>query len=134
MTRRGALRVVLACCLSAIGIGSAVAQDPRATTAQKEARRWLDLTDHGDAAASWGDAGKKLQTAITAARWPAALNDVRRSGGRIVAVGSTSLRLLECASADDGAVHPFMGETVLEAARPVCRGARPRSPAEFCPA
>ena len=42
MTRRGALRVVFACCISAIGIGSAVAQDPRATTAQKEARSWLD--------------------------------------------------------------------------------------------
>ena len=34
-----------------------------------------------------------------------ALNAVRRAGGRIVAVGSTSLRLLESASGDDG-VHP----------------------------
>jgi S-adenosylmethionine:tRNA ribosyltransferase-isomerase len=43
----------------------------------------------------------------------AALNSVRRCGGRIVAVGSTSLRLLESATGSDGAVHPFSGETAL---------------------
>ena len=41
------------------------------------------------------------------------LNGVRRAGGRIVAVGSTSLRLLESASADDGVIRPFQGETSL---------------------
>jgi S-adenosylmethionine:tRNA ribosyltransferase-isomerase len=43
----------------------------------------------------------------------AALNEVRRAGGRIVAVGSTSLRLLESASSDDGIIRPFSGETTL---------------------
>ncbi len=43
----------------------------------------------------------------------AALNAVRRAGGRIVAVGSTSLRLIESASADDGLIRPFAGETAL---------------------
>jgi len=42
-----------------------------------------------------------------------ALNAVRRAGGRIVAVGSTSLRLLESASGDDGVIHAFQGETAL---------------------
>jgi S-adenosylmethionine:tRNA ribosyltransferase-isomerase len=42
-----------------------------------------------------------------------ALNRVRQAGGRIVAVGSTSLRLLETASADDGVIRPFQGETAL---------------------
>src|SRR5262249_14294592 len=42
-----------------------------------------------------------------------ALNRVRRDGGRIVAAGSTSLRLLETASGDDGVIHPFEGETAL---------------------
>ena len=42
-----------------------------------------------------------------------ALNLARRSGGRIVAVGSTSLRLLESATGDDGDIHPFSGETRL---------------------
>jgi S-adenosylmethionine:tRNA ribosyltransferase-isomerase len=42
-----------------------------------------------------------------------ALNQVRQKGGRIVAVGSTSLRLLESATADDGVIRPFQGETAL---------------------
>jgi S-adenosylmethionine:tRNA ribosyltransferase-isomerase len=41
----------------------------------------------------------------------AALNGVRRAGGRIVAVGSTVLRLLEAATAPDGSVASFRGET-----------------------
>ena len=36
-----------------------------------------------------------------------------RAGGRIVAVGSTALRLLESAAGDDGAIRPFAGETAI---------------------
>ncbi len=43
----------------------------------------------------------------------AALNRTRHAGGRIVAVGSTSLRLLESAAANDGTIAPFAGETSL---------------------
>jgi S-adenosylmethionine:tRNA ribosyltransferase-isomerase len=43
----------------------------------------------------------------------AALNGARRAGGRIVAVGSTSLRLLETAAAEDGTLTAFSGETAL---------------------
>jgi S-adenosylmethionine:tRNA ribosyltransferase-isomerase len=42
-----------------------------------------------------------------------ALNAVHRAGGRIVAVGSTSLRLIEAATGDDGVVRAFTGETAL---------------------
>jgi len=42
-----------------------------------------------------------------------ALNAVRRAGGRIIAVGSTSLRLLESASGEDGVIRAFEGETAL---------------------
>jgi S-adenosylmethionine:tRNA ribosyltransferase-isomerase len=42
-----------------------------------------------------------------------ALNRVRATGGRIVAVGSTALRLLETAAADDGSLAPFLGDTQL---------------------
>jgi S-adenosylmethionine:tRNA ribosyltransferase-isomerase len=42
-----------------------------------------------------------------------ALNAVHRAGGRIVAVGSTSLRLLEAATGDDGVIRAFAGETAL---------------------
>jgi S-adenosylmethionine:tRNA ribosyltransferase-isomerase len=42
-----------------------------------------------------------------------ALNDARRTGGRIVAVGSTSLRLIESAADESGAIHPFAAETSI---------------------
>ncbi len=41
------------------------------------------------------------------------LNAARRRGGRIVCVGTTSLRLLESATGADGTVRPFMGETAI---------------------
>ncbi len=40
-----------------------------------------------------------------------ALNAVRAQGGRIVAAGTTSLRLLESAATDEGRLAPFRGET-----------------------
>ena len=42
-----------------------------------------------------------------------ALNAARAEGGRIVAIGTTSLRLLESASSPDGTVKPFAGETAI---------------------
>lgn len=41
------------------------------------------------------------------------LNAVHKNGGRIVAVGSTALRLLETAAAEDGTIRPYSGETNL---------------------
>jgi S-adenosylmethionine:tRNA ribosyltransferase-isomerase len=42
-----------------------------------------------------------------------ALNAVRATGGRIVCVGTTSLRLLESAASEDGTIQPFAGETSI---------------------
>jgi len=42
-----------------------------------------------------------------------ALSRVRAAGGRIVAVGTTSLRLLESAAAGEGIIRAFAGETDL---------------------
>jgi S-adenosylmethionine:tRNA ribosyltransferase-isomerase len=42
-----------------------------------------------------------------------ALNAARAASGRIVAVGSTSLRLIETAADESGRLHPFDGETAL---------------------
>lgn len=39
------------------------------------------------------------------------LNAVRAAGGRVIAVGTTSLRLLESAAGKDGIIHPFEGDT-----------------------
>lgn len=42
-----------------------------------------------------------------------ALNEVHRRGGRIVAVGSTALRLIETAADENGTIRPFSGDTSL---------------------
>jgi len=54
--------------------------------------------------AEWGEVD-----AATAER----LNAARRAGGRIVCVGTTSLRLLESATGEDGVVRPFCAETAI---------------------
>jgi S-adenosylmethionine:tRNA ribosyltransferase-isomerase len=52
--------------------------------------------------AEWGHIDAATAAALTAAR---------AAGGRIVAVGTTALRLLESAARDDGSIAPFAGET-----------------------
>jgi S-adenosylmethionine:tRNA ribosyltransferase-isomerase len=42
-----------------------------------------------------------------------ALNAARARGGRVVAVGTTSARLLESAAGEDGEIRPFAGETAI---------------------
>ena len=41
------------------------------------------------------------------------LNRARASGGRLIAVGTTSLRLLESATGEDGRILPFEGDTAI---------------------
>jgi S-adenosylmethionine:tRNA ribosyltransferase-isomerase len=41
------------------------------------------------------------------------LNKARSAGGRLIAVGTTSLRLLESAADEDGVVRPFQGDTAI---------------------
>ena len=41
------------------------------------------------------------------------LNAVRADGGRVIAVGTTSLRLIESACGDDGIIRPFAGDTSI---------------------
>jgi S-adenosylmethionine:tRNA ribosyltransferase-isomerase len=43
----------------------------------------------------------------------ATINAARAAGGRVVAVGTTSLRLLETAATEDSRVDPFAGDTEL---------------------
>ncbi|OQW46025.1 MAG: tRNA preQ1(34) S-adenosylmethionine ribosyltransferase-isomerase QueA [Proteobacteria bacterium SG_bin6] len=63
-----------------------------------------DDTDDHQMHAEWG----RLDAA-TADR----LNAVRARGGRIVAVGTTVLRLLESATGDDRVIRPFEGDTAI---------------------
>jgi len=41
------------------------------------------------------------------------LNAARRLGGRLISVGTTSLRLLESAAGEDGTIRPFEGDTAI---------------------
>lgn len=41
------------------------------------------------------------------------LNAVRAAGGRLIAVGTTSLRLVESAADEDGTIRPFEGDTAI---------------------
>ena len=61
-----------------------------------------DDTDDHRMHAEWG----RIEPA-TADR----LNAARAAGGRLIAVGTTSLRLLESAASEDGIIHPFADET-----------------------
>ncbi|MBW6397904.1 tRNA preQ1(34) S-adenosylmethionine ribosyltransferase-isomerase QueA [Roseomonas sp. HJA6] len=54
--------------------------------------------------AEWGEVTEDAAAAINAAR---------AAGGRIVAIGTTALRLLESAADEHGHVHPFRGLTDL---------------------
>ena len=62
-----------------------------------------DTADH-QMHAEWGRID-----AATARR----LNAARAAGGRIIAVGTTSLRLLESAADESGIIHPFAGDTAI---------------------
>ena len=62
-----------------------------------------DTQDH-DMHAEWGRID-----AATAGR----LNAARERGGRLIAVGTTSLRLLESAADEAGRIHPFEGDTAI---------------------
>ncbi len=61
-------------------------------------------TDQHRMHAEWGRID-----ADTAAR----LNAIRAAGGRIIAVGTTSLRLIESATDDSGMIQPFEGDTSI---------------------
>jgi S-adenosylmethionine:tRNA ribosyltransferase-isomerase len=54
--------------------------------------------------AEWGE---------ISAETAAALNAVKARGGRIVAVGTTSARLIESAAGEDGLIRPFTAETAI---------------------
>lgn len=63
-----------------------------------------DDTDDHRMHAEWGRID-----AVTAER----LNAVRAAGGRVIAVGTTSLRLIESATGPDRLVRPFEGDTSI---------------------
>ncbi len=63
-----------------------------------------DDTDEHKMHAEWG---------VISEATAEALNVARSNGGRIVAVGTTALRLLESAADEDGTIKPFSGDTSI---------------------
>lgn len=61
-----------------------------------------DETDEHIMHAEWGEISADVAGQI---------NAVKAEGGRIICVGTTSLRILESAARDDGTLAPFAGET-----------------------
>ena len=64
----------------------------------------VDDTDDHVMHAEWGRIDR-----ATADR----LNATRAAGGRVISVGTTSLRLIESAADADGIIHPFEGDTAI---------------------
>ncbi len=62
-------------------------------------------------AADTSDHKMHSETAVLTGDTATRLNTARDAGGRIVAVGTTSLRTLESAATVDGVVQPFAGDT-----------------------
>lgn len=61
-------------------------------------------TDQHTMHAEWGEVTAEVAAAIS---------EAKRRGGRVIAVGTTSLRLIESAAAREGQVAPFAGETSI---------------------
>ena len=61
-----------------------------------------DDTDDHKMHAEWGEVNAATAEAI---------NRAKARGGRVIAVGTTSLRVLESAAREDGSIEPFTGET-----------------------
>ncbi len=64
-------------------------------------------------AADTGEHRMHAETGTVSAATADALNAVRAKGGRVVAVGTTSLRLLESATGEGGVIGPFSGDTAI---------------------
>jgi S-adenosylmethionine:tRNA ribosyltransferase-isomerase len=62
-----------------------------------------DTKDH-KMHAEWGEITSELARTV---------NETHENGDRVVAVGTTSLRLLESAATPDGILHPFCGDTAI---------------------
>ena len=75
----------------------------RAQTENRTYRVIFDTVNH-KMHAEWGRID-----AATADR----LNAVKARGGRVIAVGTTSLRLIESAAGEDGVIRPFEGDTAI---------------------
>ncbi|MBX6313226.1 MAG: tRNA preQ1(34) S-adenosylmethionine ribosyltransferase-isomerase QueA [Isosphaeraceae bacterium] len=81
---------------------------------------WVDVTLHVGLGTFRPIEADRIEDHVLHAEWAElseaaamTLNEHRRRGGRIVAIGTTSARTLETAADASGTIHPFAGETTL---------------------
>ena len=78
LARRAGVIVATACWTAV-----AFAQDPAATTVQRIAREWLQLTDRGEGAASWDAAARQFKNAVPRESWVESLKSARDPLGAV---------------------------------------------------
>ena len=62
----------------------------------------VDDTEDHEMHAEWGEVSQDVVDTV---------NATKAAGGRVLSVGSTSMRLLETAADEEGVLHPFAGDT-----------------------
>jgi hypothetical protein len=94
---------------------SAPAADKPEDLAQAAAEAWLKLADRGDAAATWDQAAKLFQGAVTKEQWKQALGSVRPPLGKLVSRKLISRQYSEkVPGAPDGKYVTIQYESVFE--------------------
>jgi hypothetical protein len=93
----------------------ALATDKPEDLAQSAAESWLELTDAGDAGASWDQAAKLFKGAVTKDQWTQALAGVRPPLGKVISRKVMSRQYSEkVPGAPDGKYVTIQYETVFE--------------------
>ena len=110
--RRGALAALLLWALACAW--PVAAQDPRVSAAQAAARAWLVLTDAGNATASYGAAGAKYRSALTAEQWTAAMASARTPFGAVVQRAFATGQTGQPPGAPDGEYAVLVFRTAFE--------------------
>jgi hypothetical protein len=107
--------VVCIAVVTAMVAGRAHAVDSPEDLAQAAADAWLKLTDAGDGGASWDQAAKAFQGAVSKAQWTQALAGVRPPLGKVLSRKVTSRRYTEQApGAPPGKYVIIQYETAFE--------------------
>jgi S-adenosylmethionine:tRNA ribosyltransferase-isomerase len=92
-----------------VGAGTFLPVRSDETSGHRMHAEWGEVTGNVAASLNAARTGRSDSLGPRAGGTPA----VPGAGGRIVAVGTTSLRLLETAAREDGTIAPFSGETSL---------------------
>jgi len=101
--------------IAAVFAAPARAADKPEDLTQSAAESWLQLTDAGNAGASWDQAAKLFKSAVTKEQWTQALAGVRPPLGKVISRKVTSRQYSEKVPGfPDGKYVTIQYETVFE--------------------